>query len=110
MVSQKAFIKSSEAPQKSEKIKIYVNFFSSFGIREGKIKNFFISLKSYVQFSMLQTIPSTSKTVTSWWLLPYETEYIVEYTFWILNHLVVKLGQLIDKKSGEIFLENLFEN
>ena len=110
MVSQKALIKSSEAPQKSEKIKIYVNFFSSFGIREGKIKNFFISLKSYVQFSMLQTIPSTSKTVTSWWLLPYETEYIVEYTFWILNHLVVKLGQLIDKKSGEIFLENLFEN
>ena len=59
---------------------------------------------------MLQTIPSTSKTVTSWWLLPYETEYIVEYTFWILNHLVVKLGQLTDKKSGEIFSENLFED
>ena len=38
MKAFKTFIKPFEAPQKSVKIKISVNFFSSFRIRMGRVK------------------------------------------------------------------------
>ena len=54
MKASKAFIKPFEAPQRSVKIKILLNFFSSFGIGTGRVKlsghcstllQYFIALK-----------------------------------------------------------------
>ena len=33
---------------------------------------------------------------TLWWILAHEAKYSLEYIYWIVNYLVIKLGQLID--------------
>ena len=70
---------------------------------------FFISLISIlmsifflfvVNFSFFKkawlTIPWFIKSVTSRWVIVHEIRSIFEYIFWITNHEVAKLGQLID--------------
>ena len=67
-------------------------------------KNVFVSCKSHVPFlrySRFYTISSTSKVVTSWCVLAHEVEYIFEFIFWIVNHLIMKLGKL--PHMGNIF-------
>ena len=64
-----------------------------------QIKNFFISKKNYVPFSRYSsflTIPLSTKSVTSRWVLVHETRCIFEYIFWTTNHEVTTLGQLTD--------------
>ena len=56
-----------------------------------------------IHFLIFQTILSTSKVVTSGWLLAYEVEYIFKYIFWTVNHLVMKIGQLKDIVTGNNF-------
>ena len=34
--------------------------------------------------------------MTSWLVLVYNVEHIFEYVFWIVNYLVMELGQFID--------------
>ena len=49
----------------------------------------------HIQFSIFQTFLSATKVVTSWLILIQKVENIFKSIFWIINHLIVKLGQLI---------------
>ena len=40
-----------------------------------------------------ETIPSTSKVVTSWWISAHEVDDIFKYILLILSHLVMKPGK-----------------
>ena len=51
--------------------------------------------------------PSTSKVVTSWWVLTQDVQNIFKYIFWIVNHLDMKLDRLISIVTGNIFWQNL---
>lgn len=41
--------------------------------------------------------------ILAWWVLVHKTEYSFQYIFWIINHLVMKLGQYRDIAMGNIF-------
>ena len=56
----------------------------------------FMFLSWDITFIIFPIIPSSSKVVTSWWILSQEGKNIFEYISWIINHFVMKLGQLID--------------
>ena len=56
-----------------------------------------------VQFFIFQTIPSVSKVMTSWQVQAHEVEHILNFFFWILRRLDMKLDQLID-----IIMDNTF--
>ena len=92
-------------------------------------KNFFISWKNLVpcfrysiflnililfilaiiQFCIFLPIPSTSNFVVSWWVLSCNVEFIFEYIFRFLNHLVMKLEQLIDLVMDKVFRNILLD-
>ena len=57
MKAFKAFIKPFEAPQRSVKIKIYLNFLSSSGIGTGRVKMMiiYISFRRYLKKNDLNT-------------------------------------------------------
>ena len=66
---------------------------------------------SDIQFSIFKTNASSSKVAKSWWVLAHEVKYISECLFWIMHHLFLKLGQLMDVvkstiKSFEIFMKS----
>ena len=48
-------------------------------------------------------ISSTTKVVTSRWAFPHMIEYIIEYIFQIVNHLVMKFGQIRNIIYGKCF-------
>ena len=56
-----------------------------------------------IQILIFVTILSISKTVTSWWVMALFVECISECIYWIENHLVMKLVQLVDIAKGNIF-------
>ena len=56
-----------------------------------------------IQILIFVTILSISKTVTSWWVMALFVECISECIYWIENHLVMKLVQLVDIAMGNIF-------
>ena len=49
-----------------------------------------------IQVFVFLTIPWFTKLATSRWVLVHEIGCISKYIFWITNHEVTKLGQLID--------------
>ena len=61
---------------------------------------YYIRYLRYIRFLLFSTITSTSKVVTSWWVLMQEVQYVFEHIFWIVNHLFMKLIQLIDTVQG----------
>ena len=92
-------------------------------------KNFFISWKNLVpcfrysiflnililfilaiiQFCIFLPIPSTSNFVMSWWVLSRNVEFIFEYIFRLLNHLVMKLEQWTDLVMDKVFRNILLD-
>ena len=54
-------------------------------------------------FFIFWTIPTTMKVLGSWWISAEHVEYIFKNILWIVNHLVIKLGQLIDLVMGSNF-------
>ena len=56
MKAFKAFIKPSEAPQRSVKIKIQLTFFSSSGIGTGKVDMFLTNLEALGVIELSQSI------------------------------------------------------
>ena len=65
----------------------------------------------YIQVFVILTILLFIKYVTPWWVLVQETGCISEYIFWITTqtnfiYQLTKLGQLIDKRKGNIFLKS----
>ena len=61
---------------------------------------YYIWYLRYIRFLLFSTITSTSKVVTSWWVLMQEVQYVLEHIFWIVNHLFMKLIQLIATVQG----------
>ena len=61
---------------------------------------YYIRYLRYIRFLLFSTITSTSKVVTSWWVLMQEVQYVLEHIFWIVNHLFMKLIQLIATVQG----------
>ena len=54
---------------------------------------------SFMRYSVYYLLSHSIK-LTSWSVLVEEVEYNFNYIFWILYHLVMKLGQLINKVIG----------
>ena len=48
-------------------------------------------------------IPSTVKFLTPWRVFAHERGYILQLIFCIVNHKLMKLGQLVDIAMGNIF-------
>ena len=60
-----------------------------------------------IQLFLFLTIQWFTKSVTSRWMLVYETGCIFEYVFWTTTRQVAKLGQLIDINKEKRFRNHL---
>ena len=56
---------------------------------------------------MFQAIPLISKTGTLQWVLALKLENIFDYIFWTVNHMILKLSQVMDIVVG-IVIVNIF--
>ena len=85
-------------PQKHQKTVRFSDIFR--GVVKGYILN--ECVKTHLEKIILLTI----EVVTSWEASARRVEYIFNYIFWILNHFKMKIGHLIDRVMGNVFLKN----